>query len=185
MNRGPLERAWRKSRTQLRTPIAHFVLVGAASTIAYLFLYLVLRSPLGPAGANAVALAVTAVANTQANRRFTFGVRGRKGLVRQHAGGGAVYVLALGITVGALTLLHDVDHRPAQLLELTVLLVASALATLSRYAILRTWVFARRGSDSKTLHPRMTRPSSLVRLPPASLARLPVARARRSAGPPG
>jgi putative flippase GtrA len=177
MNRGPVGRAWRKSRSRLQTPIAHFVLVGAASTIAYLFLYLVLRSPLGPAGANALALAVTAVANTQANRRFTFGVRGRKGLVRQHAGGGAVYVLALGITLGALTLMHDVDHRPAHLLELTVLVIASAVATLSRYAILRTWVFARRGSDSRTLLSPMTRRSSLVRLP--------VTRARRSAGTTG
>ena len=39
------------------------------------------------AAANALALALTAVANTQANRRFTFGVRGRAGLLRQHAAG--------------------------------------------------------------------------------------------------
>ncbi len=41
------------------------------------------------AGANAVALALTAVANTQANRRFTFGVRGRQDLVRHHLSGAA------------------------------------------------------------------------------------------------
>ena len=40
-------------------------------------------------GANALALALTAVANTQANRRLTFGVRGREGLLRQHAHGRA------------------------------------------------------------------------------------------------
>ena len=42
-----------------------------------------------PTAANASALALTAVGNTAANRRFTFGVRGRAGLVRQHAHGRA------------------------------------------------------------------------------------------------
>ena len=42
-----------------------------------------------PPGANAAALALTAVGNTAANRRLTFGVRGREGLVRQHVRGGA------------------------------------------------------------------------------------------------
>ena len=46
-----------------------------------------LHGALGAAGANAVALAITAVANTAANRRLTFGVRGREGLVRHHARG--------------------------------------------------------------------------------------------------
>ena len=44
-----------------------------------------LRGPLGAGGANALALALTAVGNTAANRRLTFGVRGRAGLVRHHA----------------------------------------------------------------------------------------------------
>ena len=37
--------------------------------------------------ANAVALVATAVANTAANRRFTFGVQGRAGLTGDHIGG--------------------------------------------------------------------------------------------------
>ena len=44
-----------------------------------------LRGPLGAGGANAVALAVTAVGNTAANRRFTFRLRGRTDLLRHHA----------------------------------------------------------------------------------------------------
>ncbi|MBV8990301.1 MAG: GtrA family protein, partial [Solirubrobacterales bacterium] len=72
---------------RLRTPLAHFIGIGVLSTIAYAMLYLILRAPLGANGANALALALTAVANTQANRRFTFGVRGRAGLLRQHAAG--------------------------------------------------------------------------------------------------
>ena len=61
-----------------------------------------LRGPLGPAGANALALALTAVGNTAANRRLTFGVRGRAGLARQHVEGALVFVLTLALTNGAL-----------------------------------------------------------------------------------
>ena len=131
---------------RLRTPLAHFIGIGVLSTLAYSMLYLVLRAPLGANGANALALALTAVANTQANRRFTFGVRGRAGLLRQHAAGAVVYLLALAITFWALNLLHDLDPHPAPLLEAIVLVLAGAVATVSRYLALRTWVFARRVS---------------------------------------
>ena len=55
--------------------------IGLLSTVAYLSLFVVLRSAAGAQAANLLALLVTAVANTAANRRFTFGVRGR-GAVR-------------------------------------------------------------------------------------------------------
>ena len=102
---------------------------------------------LGATAANALALALTAVANTQANRRFTFRIRGRAGLVRQHAAGALVYLLALALTAGALDVLRSLDPRPATWLEVTVLVVASAVATVTRYVALRTWVFARARRD--------------------------------------
>jgi putative flippase GtrA len=86
---------------------------------------------------------VTAVGNTAANRRLTFGIRGRAGLLTQHAMGAVVYVLTLGLTLGALAVLHGLDHAPARWLELAVLVTASAAATVTRYVALRTWVFAR------------------------------------------
>jgi glycosyltransferase involved in cell wall biosynthesis len=129
-------------RLLIDTPLARFVAIGIVSTIAYALLYLGLRSPVGPAGANALALALTAIANTQANRRFTFGVRGRTGLLRQHAAGALVYFLALGLTLAALDVLHGVDPHPATLLEVAVLVTASAAATISRYMALHAWVFA-------------------------------------------
>ncbi len=140
----PQPRVTRAVRTRLASPLAHFIEIGVVSTIAYGLLYMVLRVPLGAEGANALALALTAVANTQANRRFTFGVRGPAGLLRQHAAGALVYLLALGVTFWALSLLHDLDSHPAPMLEMTVLVLASAVATISRYVALRTWVFARR-----------------------------------------
>jgi glycosyltransferase involved in cell wall biosynthesis len=124
--------------------VFRFMAVGAASTIAYALLYLALRGALGAGGANALALALTAVGNTAANRRITFGVRGRAGLLRQHAFGAIVFFLTLGLTSGALGVLHGLSAHPSHGLELGVLIVASTAATVTRYVALRTWVFARR-----------------------------------------
>jgi glycosyltransferase involved in cell wall biosynthesis len=130
-------------RLLFAAPVARFLSIGAASTIAYAILYLLLRVPLGAGGANAVALALTAVANTQANRRFTFQIRGRAGLLRQHAAGAVVYLIALGLTAGALDVLDALDPHPARLLEVVVLVAATTVATVTRYVALRSWVFAR------------------------------------------
>ena len=117
-----------------------------------------LRAPLGAAGANALALALTAVGNTAANRRLTFGVRGRAGLLRQHALGAVVFVLTLGLTSGALAVLHGIDATPARPLELAVLIAASAAATVTRYVALRTWVFA--GAERWVSKNRRMRPQA-------------------------
>ena len=124
-------------------PVVRFMGVGVLSTIAYAALYLLLRGALGAGGANAVALALTAVANTAANRRLTFGVRGRAGLLRHHARGALVYGLTLGLTSLALASLQRIDPAPAPAVELAVLVAAGAAATITRYVALRTWVFAR------------------------------------------
>src|SRR6266545_6817022 len=67
---------------RLGRDLVRFALVGVASTLAYLVLYLALRAPLGAQGANGAALLATAVANTAANRRWTFSVRGAVGALR-------------------------------------------------------------------------------------------------------
>jgi glycosyltransferase involved in cell wall biosynthesis len=131
------------ARLAVAGPVFRFMGVGVLSTIAYAVLYLLLHGALGAGGANAVALAITAVANTAANRRLTFGVRGREGLVRHHARGAVVYALTLGLTSLALASLHRLDPVPSRAVELAVLVVAGAAATITRYIALRTWVFAR------------------------------------------
>ncbi len=127
-------------------PMARFLGIGVVSTLAYAVLFLALRPLLGAGGANAAALAITAVANTAANRRLTFGVRGREHLVRHHVRGAVVFVLTLALTNGALAVLHGLEAAPHHALELTVLIAASLTATVTRYVALRTWVFARTGS---------------------------------------
>ncbi|MCW2966615.1 MAG: glycosyltransferase [Solirubrobacteraceae bacterium] len=132
------------ARLMAASPVARFMGVGVLSTLAYALLYLWLRAPLGANAANALALAVTAVANTQANRILTFGVRGRHRLLRHHAMGAVVYLLTLGLTAGAMAVLRGLDPSAPSLLEVGVLIAASVCATVTRFVALRTWVFARR-----------------------------------------
>jgi glycosyltransferase involved in cell wall biosynthesis len=140
-------------RLRMQGRVARFLAIGVASTVAYAVLFLALRGWLGAGAANALALAITAVANTQANRRFTFGIRGRAGLVGQQAAGALVYLLALGLTDGALSVLTRLDPHHSRALEVTVLVIASAFATVSRYVALRSWVFARHVRRHKALRP--------------------------------
>jgi putative flippase GtrA len=114
--------------------VVRFAAIGVLSTIAYALLFVAMRAAVGAGVANALALAITAVANTQANRRFTFGLRGRDRLLRQHAAGAIVYVITLAVTNGALVLLHG---------GVLVLAGASVTATVTRYLGLRFWVFTR------------------------------------------
>jgi hypothetical protein len=51
-------------RLRFDSPLPRFLTIGVASTVAYALLYLLLRGDLGAAAANALALAVTGVANT-------------------------------------------------------------------------------------------------------------------------
>jgi glycosyltransferase involved in cell wall biosynthesis len=124
-------------------PIAKFIGIGVLSTIAYALIYLLLAPLLGALGANAAALAITAVGNTAANRRLTFGVRGREHLARHHVRGALVFVLTLALTNGALAVLHGLDPDPSRALQLAVLIAASLTATVTRYVAMRTWVFTR------------------------------------------
>src|SRR3954449_8039376 len=120
------------ARLMTAGPVFRFMAVGVASTLVYAVLYLALRGALGAAGANAFALALTAVGNTAANRRLTFRVRGREGLVRQHGLGAVVFVLTLALTSGALDVLHAAAPRASRTLELAVLVAASTAATVTR-----------------------------------------------------
>ena len=130
-----------------RRQLPRFAAIGVVSTVAYLALFWVLRSVTGAMAANAVALLVTAVANTATNRRFTFGVTGRHRRLRQHLEGLVVFGLGLAMTTGALALLERTTPDPGRAAELAALVAANAAATLLRFVLLRSWVF----------HPRRTR----------------------------
>jgi putative flippase GtrA len=121
-----------------------FATIGIASTIAYVVLFTALRSVASATIANAVALIVTAIGNTAANRRLTFGKTGRASLLRDHAAGLAAFGIALAITTGAVDLLERVALNPGRALEIIVLVAANALASVTRFVFLRTWISAER-----------------------------------------
>ena len=113
--------------------LASFAVIGVFCTAAYVGLFALLRTVWSAAAANVAALAITAVANTAANRRLTFDVPGREGIARHHAVG----LLALAVTTASLGLLDVVAPHRGRLTEIVVLVAANAAATLVRFLLLR------------------------------------------------
>ena len=116
-----------------------FAAIGVVSTLAYLAIYSLLRTATTAVAANAIALIVTAVGNTAANRRLTFGVRGRESLGRHHLAGLVALGLALSVTSASVALLGAVAPASGRLVELAALTAANGVATLARFQVLR-WV---------------------------------------------
>ncbi|MBT2404157.1 MULTISPECIES: glycosyltransferase [unclassified Streptomyces] len=121
-----------------------FCVVGVLSTLLYLLLYSAFRAGAGPQAANAAALLLSAVGNTAANRRLTFGVRGRARAVRHQAQGLVVFGIGLALTSGSLAALGAASADPAHSTELAVLITANLAATVLRFLLFRAWVFPER-----------------------------------------
>ena len=150
-------RAPATAQARLLRQVTRFAVIGVASTLAYLALYLAMRAALPAQAANAMALLVTAVGNTAANRRWTFAVRGAARAVRHQLQGLAVLALALALTAGALGGLHALVARPPRALEVAVLVAANLAATILRFLLLRDWVF-RPGARPGTVLPTRSTP---------------------------
>ncbi|MGW4224002.1 glycosyltransferase [Streptomyces bauhiniae] len=125
----------------LARQLVGFCVVGGLSTLFYLLLYSGFRQFGGSQTANALALLLSALANTAANRRLTFGVRGRGGAVRHQAQGLVVFAIGLALTSGSLAALNAATTSPAHTTEIAVLVVANLAATVLRFLLFRAWVF--------------------------------------------
>jgi putative flippase GtrA len=136
------------ARATLLHQLVRFALVGVASTAAYALLFLLLRGPLSAQAANFAALLLTAIANTAANRRLTFGVRGADRAIRHQGQGLVVFALGWALTSSALGMLHAAAPSAPRGVELAVLVVANLAATLLRFVLLRRWVFRQRTSPA-------------------------------------
>jgi len=127
-------------RGRLGMQLGIFLVIGLCSTLAYALLFLGLRTSMTPWWANFTALLLTAVLNTAANRRFTFGVRGPRDVLRHQAQGLVVFGVGLAVTSGSLALLHAVAS-PSAAVEVVVLTVANLGVTVLRFVAMRLWVF--------------------------------------------
>jgi putative flippase GtrA len=133
----------RSAGGRLSAQMVVFALIGALSTIAYGGLFIALRGSLGAQQANALALAVTAIANTAANRRFTFGFRGASGAVRHQVQGLLVFACGLAVTSGVLWLMRAAGGDGHPVVEVLVLTAANLFVTVMRFVAMRVWMFRR------------------------------------------
>lgn len=121
--------------------VLRFGVVGVLCTVAYALLYLAFEQFLPGQLSNFLALLITAVANTAANRRFTFGVQGGSGAVKHQFQGLVVFGISWVVTSGSLLALHTENAGASPRLDLIVLTIANLVATLLRFVLLRAWVF--------------------------------------------
>jgi putative flippase GtrA len=118
-----------------------FGVIGLASTAANAVVYVLLRSWAPPLVANLIALVGVNLLNTEANRRLTFASSGAS-RQRAHLQGLVVFALYYAITSGGLLALQAVVTHPSRWLEVAVLLISSVAGTLTRFLLLRAWVFS-------------------------------------------
>jgi putative flippase GtrA len=142
-------------RGEIARQLARFVVVGVASTLVFVVLYLLLRQVMSAEAANAVSLLVTAIGNTAVNRRFTFGIRGRAQAARHQLRGLIAFGIGLALTSGALAALYAATAQPGRDTEVAVLVVANLVATVVRFGLYRTWVFRGHAAEGG----RIPRPS--------------------------
>ncbi|WP_328466395.1 bifunctional glycosyltransferase family 2/GtrA family protein [Streptomyces sp. NBC_00448] len=139
----------------LARQLVGFCAIGVLSTVVYLALYFLFRGAMDSQLANALALLLSALGNTAANRRLTFGVRGPARAVRHQAQGLVVFAIGLALTSGSLAALHTAAPHPAHRTELAVLVAANLAATVLRFLLFRAWLFPDRtdqyGRDAGTV----------------------------------
>ena len=131
--------------------LVRFSTVGAVSTVVYVVLYGLLRSPLGPWWANAVALLATMLGNTQVNRAWTFRRGGRTDLARSYAAAGVAFVVGLVASTLALAAVRAVIEDPPLVADMIALVPASIVATAVRFLLFRHWIF-RPGRVPRQVH---------------------------------
>ena len=128
-------------RRALSRQLGRFAVIGVASTLANLALFALFASAMPNQVANILALVLCTVANTAANRHFTFSASGHRAL--------AVQLRSLGLlaitwtaTAGALWILHHLTPGASTLVATLTVGVGNAVATVVRFVLLRRWFAA-------------------------------------------
>ena len=124
----------------LSSQLVRFASIGIVSTFVFAALFALLFEPLGPYLADVVALSVCALANTAANRRLTFALRGRARRVRHYTAGLTLAGLPLVLTLATLVGLEAAGIT-ALGPTIVALTFANAMATAARFVLMRSWVF--------------------------------------------
>jgi putative flippase GtrA len=120
--------------------LMRFAGVGVISTGGFLFLFLAWRPLLGAFGANTLALAITTLFNTAVHRELVRGANGQQHRRRFLAVSAGLYLVSLAFTTLGLLVAQWI--APGALLpELLALTVATLIAAVFRFSVLRAWIF--------------------------------------------
>ncbi len=137
-----------------------FTGIGLVSSVANAALYLLLRQWWNAEMATVVAVTVTTLISTEANRRMTFAEArtSRAGLVVQNL---VVILFYCTYNTATLWVLHQIATEPAARTESLALLIASTAGGTARFVLLRAWVFRGRGTPAiQTAGPVAARPAT-------------------------
>ena len=140
---GPVQAASELPAPNTGAQILHFIDVGLISTVLYATIFLFGSQVVSAATANIIALLLSTVANTALNRSHTFGVRSPHRRLTAQVKGLAVFCLCLAFTSAGLAVADGFTGAWASIGTLALLTAANLAATVVRFVLMRTWVFAR------------------------------------------
>ncbi|MEY8570688.1 glycosyltransferase [Brevibacterium linens] len=140
---GPVQAASELPAPNTGAQILHFIDVGLISTVLYVTVFLFGSQVVSAATANIIALLLSTVANTALNRSHTFGVRSPHRRLTAQVKGLAVFCLCLAFTSAGLAVADGFTGAWASIGTLALLTAANLAATVVRFVLMRTWVFAR------------------------------------------
>lgn len=120
--------------------IIKFLLVGVASTICYTALFLLFNAVLPSMQlANFLALLISALFNTVANRSYTFNVPRSRHRWTDHGLGLAVFAAGWLATSGALELAAAAGLLGSTTAKAVIVTAANVLVTVAKYVCLKLW----------------------------------------------
>jgi putative flippase GtrA len=143
--------------------ILHFIDVGIISTVLYAVMFLLGIQFVSEPTANIIALLLSTIANTALNRGHTFGVRSPHRRLTSQLKGLAAFGLCLAFTSAGLAVADGFTGPWATVGTLAVLTAANLAATVVRFVLMRTWVFAR--GSHQSVHPATTTAAAGTALP--------------------
>lgn len=128
------------ARQQFVVQVLRYMVIGGLGTAVNALIYLVLRTWIDPLPANLVAVVLSTIASTEANRRFTFGGAAVRHWRYYVQNGGTMLFYAFYSSVVLLIVAALVDH-PSPRLEAACVATASLLGGTCRFLVMRYWVF--------------------------------------------
>lgn len=134
---------WLRRNPVLAAQLRGFALVAIICTAVSMTMFAGMRPWLGTQWANAISLVLCSILNTELNRRMSFGIKGRHLWWRDQRRGLWVMLLALAMTSGSLWILLTAVPDAPMALELAVIVLGNVASAISRFLLLKFWIFRR------------------------------------------